>query len=435
MIPPDDVVFTIQTIQNPTFHSPLMNNWLGVEVEKIDDWTVRFRLSSTYGAFLNNLTVGLLPKHLWAEVAPAEFSLIEYNLKPIGTGPYQFDKLDRNNRGLIKTIYFKSNRNYYFGQPYIEKLSLHFYLTEDDLISAYNKGEVEGLAFISAQNKSKLRNLSRKINLHQLLLPRYFAVFFNQSKSAILADKTVRLALNYATNKEEIIKEIFQSEAESVNSPIPGGVFGSSSEIKIYDFAPEHAANILEADGWMINEETGWREKNDQVLKITLTTTTWPELQAVAKLIQKQWQAIGVQTELQFLDALTIQEDYIQPREYQAVLFGEVLSAGPDLFAFWHSGQKRDPGLNLALYDNQAVDKLLMEIRESLEPKTKLDKFKELQELIVDEAPVVFLYNPFYLYPVNKKVKGLDAKNILLPSDRFSDIANWYIKTKRIKKI
>jgi len=436
----DDVVFTIQTIQDPDHKSPVIFNWSGVEIEKIDDYTVRFKLKNAYAPFLNNTTVGMLPKHIWENISPPEFFLTETNLKPIGTGPYKFKKFEKDRKGSIKALYLQANEKYHLNGPYIKNITFRFYVNEESLIGAYNKNEIAGLGFISAQNKPLLKNYKRKLNIYPLKLPRYFAVFLNQSKSKALSDKTVRLALNYATNKQEIIDEILNSEGIAVNSPIPPGVFGHTSEVKVYDWALEHANNLLDAADWQRNEETNIREKvftNDEEptsLKISLITTEWPELQQVAGILQKQWSKIGAEIEIKILSIAEIQQEYIRPREYQALLFGEVLGSDPDPFAFWHSTQKRDPGLNLALYDNRDVDKLLEEAREAFDSEIRAKKYEEFQKLVVEDVPVIFLYNPFYLYSVSKTIKGIEIENIPIPSKRFSGIEGWYIKTKRIKK-
>ena len=436
----DDVVFTIQIIQNPDFKSPLFSIWHGIEIEKVNDYTVRFHLKEPYAPFIFNTTVGILPKHIWENINPPEFFLTDLNLKPIGTGPYKLRRIEKGKEGTIKTVQLESYENYHFGEPFIKKIVLKFYINEENLVKAYNKGEVEGLGFISAQNLSKLKNKEIALNILELNLPRYFAVFLNQSKSKILSDKTVRLALNYATDKDQIIKEILMGRGTPVYSPIPKGVFGHSENIKIYDFALEHAKNLLEAAGWKENKDTGFREKvlksgeDSSVLSFTLITTDWPELEKVANLLKEQWEKIGAKVDIKILNIAEIQQNYIRPREYEALIFGEVLGPDPDPLPFWHSSQKKDPGLNLALYQNNEADKILTEARTIFDPEKRKEKYEEFQKLVVDDAPVIFLYNPYYLYSVDKKIKGIKIKNIPLPSKRFSGIENWYIKTKRIKK-
>lgn len=432
----DDVVFTVKTIQSPEYKSPLKINWSGVEAEKVDDYTVRFTLKNIYAPFLHNMTVGILPKHLWAGISAQNFPLAEYNLKPIGSGPYKFKELKKDKSGTIQFIELEKNKNFYLKEPYISNLVFRFYQSETAAVQAFNKRQVDGLNFISAGQKSKI--VRRDINVYQIGLPRYFAVFFNQTQSKALSDKTVRLALSYATDKKEIIEKVLSGNGLAMDSPLLPGLLGYTAETKIYDFAPEHARNILEANDWKDNDNDGLREKkigSEEIkLEITLITTDWSELKEAANLLKEQWEKVGAKINLETVGPGMIRGDYIRPRNYQALLFGEVLGADPDPFAFWHSSQKRDPGLNLSLYDNKKVDKLLEEARQILEPENRIGKYKEFQELLIDEAPAIFLYSPAYLYPVDTKIKGISFKNLSLPSQRFSQIENWYIKTDRVWK-
>ena len=432
----DDIVFTINTIQNPEYKSPLRINWNGVKVEKIDDYAVRFKLNNIYAPFLHNMTVGILPKHLWAGISAQNFHLAQYNHEPVGSGPYKFKELKQNKSGVIQSIELKKNKDFYLKDPYIENLIFEFFQNEETAIQALNKKQVDGLNFFSAAQQSKIQNKSA--NIYRINLPRYYAVFFNQTKTKVLSDKTARLALAYATDKKEIIEKILNNEGLIADSPLLPNSLGYTKEIKIYDFAPEHAKNILRADGWKDTDGDGILEKkiNNENLKfeITLVTADWPELIKAANLIKEQWGKIGAKINLEIAGLGAIQEDYIRPREYQAILFGEVLGSDPDPFAFWHSSQKRDPGLNLALYDNEKIDKVLEEARQNLDKKIRIEKYEEFQKLLVDDVPAVFLYSPAYLYPVNKKVKGVSLENLPLPSYRFSQIENWYIKTKRVEK-
>lgn len=429
----DDVVFTIQTIQNPEYRSPLRINWTGVEVEKIDDWTVRFKLKTPYAPFLANTTIGIIAKHIWEKVLPENFSLALENISPIGTGPYKFKKLKKDKEGFVEYIELEAFGEYDKNRPFIEKIELYFYPDEESLIRAYNKAILDNISLNSVKSKSSLR-IFRKTEIRRLNLPRYFAVFFNQSKSKALSDKTVRLALNYATNKEEIINQVLEGEGKPINSPIPAGIWGHTDETKIYDFALEHANNILEAAGWIDEDEDGIRQKKEDKLEIELVTTELKELQQVANILQEQWSKIGAKVNVKILNIGQIQQEYIRPREYQALLFGEVLGLDPDPYSFWHSSQKKDPGLNLALYDNKKVDDLLKEGRQILNKDTRLAKYKEFQQQMIEDVPVVFLYSTYHLYVINKKIKGIAAENISLPSKRFVEIDKWYIKTQRIKK-
>lgn len=430
----DDIVFTIKIIQNPDYRSPVRINWTGVDVEKIDDFTVQFKLKTPYAPFLANNTIGILAKHIWEKIPPINFALTSENLSPVGTGPYKFKKIIKDKEGFVSYIELEAFNEYKSPKkPYIDKISLYFYPDEESLIRAFNHGKFNNLSLASVKDKELLKPLPM-INTFKLILPRYFAVFFNQSKNKALADKTVRLALNYATDKNEIIDKILNNEGKAVNSPIPIGVWGHTEETKIYDFAIDHAKNILEAAGWKDENNDNIREKDGEKLQFELITTELKELQQVANLLQEQWQKIGAEVNVKILTIGEIQQQYIRPREYQALLFGEVLGLDPDPFSFWHSSQKKDPGLNLSLYDNKIVDDLLRDARQALDPATRAEKYKKFQQLVVDDAPIVFLYSSYQLYFVAKKIKGIEVESVVLPSKRFADIESWYINTKRVKK-
>ena len=437
----NDVIYTIKTVQNPEYKSPLKNNWQGVEMEKIDDFTMNFKLNNVYSPFLHNLTIGIMPKHLWAGISAQNFALAQYNVQPIGSGPYKFNKINKNDNGEIESIELILNENFYLHfegspkGPFIENIIFKFFDNQIELIDAYKRRQIDGLSFVSGINQL---NIVNDLNIYEINIPAYYAVFFNQTKSKALADKTVRLALSYATNKEEIINKILSDKGIRVDSPLLPGWFGYTQETSIYEFAIEHAQNILESEEWKDLNDDGIREKtinNEEVkLEINILTTDWPELKQTAELLKEQWEKIGTKVNLEILDAVTVQQDHIKTREYEALLFGEVLNADPDPFAFWHSSQRKDPGLNLAVYANDEIDKLLEEARQSIDQENRKEKYMEFQKLLIEDAPAVFLYSPTYIYPVNKKVKGISIEKFSQPSHRFSQIENWFIKTNRIWK-
>lgn len=438
----DDVIFTIKTIQNSEYKSPLRVNWQGVIVEKTGDFAVRFKLSNIYAPFLHNLTVAMLPKHLWSGISAQNFPLAEYNLKPIGSGPYKFKGINKDKNGEIKSIELIRNEYFYLAnnaygeiQPFIKKIKLKFYNNQADLIKACQKRQIDGLSFLPAENQN---NIEARCNIHQISLPLYYAVFFNQTKNKPLADKTVRLALSHSINKEEIIADVLKGKGIAVDSPLLPGWMGYSPETKIYDFSPEHSKNILKDGGWIDTDEDNIREKEINGkkvnLEVNLLTADRPELKQTALLIKEYWEKIGVRTTLKIVGATAIQQDYIRPREYDALLFGEALSADPDPFAFWHSSQKKDPGLNLSLYQNKDADKLLEEARQTMSQEDRIQKYIKFQQLLTDDIPAIFLHSSTYLYPVSKKIKGISLKRLTTYSQRFSQIENWYIKTDRVWK-
>lgn len=427
----DDVIFTIQTAQNSDYGSPQRVNWSGVQIEKVNDFAVMFKLQAKYAQFLNNLTVKILPKHIWQDIKPINFALSELNLKPIGSGPYKFDRLKKDKDGRVLSYQLSANKEFYGGQPFIDEIVMKFYFSEDEMIDAYNRNEIESLSFISP-DKLKQVKFKQRLNLRELLLPRYFAVFFNQNKSAVLSDKNVRLALSHATNKDALLESVLEGKGIAVHSPMIGGVLDIPDNVKKYEYDPELAKTILKTAGWT-PDENGILSKGGQKLTLKITTSTWPELIKVVNIIKEQWEAVGAKIDIEVLPKAELQQA-IKDRNYEALLFGAVLNTDPDPFSLWHSTQKREPGLNLALYDNKAADTILEEARHTLNPLERTNKYDDFQKLVIEDIPAVFLYNPLYIYGQTKKIINSNGKIISLPSDRFIDIDKWYIKTKRVWK-
>lgn len=428
----DDILFTVQTIQDPAYKSPLRQNWQGVGVEVDGDDKVKFLLQSPYAFFLNNLTFGILPKHVWESVPPGNFPLAETNLRPVGTGPYVFMDFEKDSEGNILSYILAANENFYGQKPFIANVTFAFYFDEDSLLEAYNNKQVFGMNYISP---SKLENIKGKKSngVHSINIPRYFAVFFNQQKSKVIANREVRKALSLATDRKAIISEILGGEGKETFSPIPPGTNGASDDVKKFEFDLEKANKTLDDDGWKRGDD-GIRKKDNQVLEFDLVTTDWPDLVLTAELLKRQWEEIGAKVNFDSLPVADIQQNYIRPREYDALLFGQVLGIDPDPYAFWHSSQTRDPGLNLSIYSNQDVDKALEKIRQETDENDRNEQFKKFQQAVTEDIPALFLYSPNYIYVVNNKVRGIKINAMATPDRRFANISEWYVKTKRVKK-
>ncbi len=520
----DDVIFTIKTIQNADYKSPLRANWLGVEVEKINESGIRLKLKSPYASFLENCTVKILPKHIWQDIPPENFALTVYNLQPIGTGPFKFKNFKQDKLGYIKSFTLSPNLRYYKEGPYISEITFQYFKDEKEALNSLKNGGVDGLSYLPAKDLNQIKG--KALNVHRLSLPRYFSVFLNTQKATIFQDKNIRQALDLGTNKEDLIKKVLLGEGEIVLSPILPEIFGFEKPNKISEFNPEKAKEILEKAGFQDVNGDGFREKiikkqvfqfksdlrtgsqgnevtelqkclaqdseiypdgkitgtfgentkiavikfqekykkeilepaglqegtgevgkatrqklNElcaqspeelQPFELSIITINQPELMEVANFLKNNWQEIlGLKLEIQLYDNPELENEIIKPRNYQALLFGEVLNLTPDPFPFWHSSQKKDPGLNLAIFENKQTDKLLEDARQNLNAQERKQKYEEFQDILIEEVPVIFLYSPNYIYPISKEIKGVDVKIIVDPSKRFSNIEDWYIATER----
>ncbi len=428
----DDVLFTINLLSDPSFKSPLRSNWQGIQTSPLDDHTIQFKIDKPYIGFLSNLTFGILPKHLWNSIAANNFSLNPMNLHAIGTGPYKYDSLQKDSKGNIVSYKLINNQSYFLGRPYISKMTFNFYTTEDSAISALNRKEIMGIGGLSSEKLADIK-VQKSIATYKLGLPRYFAVFFNQTKSIPVASDEVRQALSLATNRQEIIDKVLNGFGQSAYSPFLPNMIGYSPELATAEFNVDKANQLLDEKGWKMGEG-GVRAKDGNALEINLTTTDWGELTATAEILKEQWSKIGVQININPLSISDVQENYIRPREYEALLFGQVVGADPDPYSFWNSTEKKDPGLNLALFGDSTSDNLIDDARMQFDETKRAQDYIDFQKILATEIPAIFLYSPDYIYPLSRKIQGTDLKTLISPSSRFNDASRWYIKTKRVNK-
>lgn len=522
----DDVSFTIKAIQNSDYKSPLRANWLGVDIEEVSPQLIKLKIKTPYTSFLENCAVKIMPKHVWEKMPAENFPLAIYNLQPIGTGPYKFKSLEKDKMGNITSFVLSANARYFNGKPYISEIIFEYFNDETAALNSLKSGKIDGLSFFVAKGLDKIKK--KPLNVYDIAMPRYFAIFLNGTKNKIFQDKNIRDAINYGIDKQELISKILLGHGTAVQSPIMPSIFGFAEPEKTYGFDIQTASKLLDKTGYIDANNDGLREKvikkassfsfrsdlqlnskgsevtelqkclaiqvpdvfsadratgtfgketetavnafqmkyasdiltpagfkegtgmvgkstrtklnevcpkpQDEVatLEFSLTTINQPEMVDVANFIKDSLaKNLGIKVNIQLYDKPEIEKDVIKPRNYEALLFGEVLNLTPDLYSFWHSSQKKDPGLNLALYENKNADKLLEEIRQTTDQTAAAQKYVDLQKIITNDDPAIFLYAPDFLYPVSKDVKGINIKTIIDPSKRFSNINNWYMETKR----
>lgn len=409
----DDVLFTFNLIKDQEYRSPLRISFTGVTIEKVDDQTIKFILSEPYAPFLELLTFGILPKSIWENINPAFFSLSDLNLKPIGSGPYKFKSFTKNKDGDLKEYHLVVNENYYGQIPYINDVDFKFFIDYPEAIRALNNNQINGLSYLPLEERKELL-AQNSLWFHELVRPQIVAIFFNQEKNKTLADKNIRIALATAINRDQLIQELFFGAYQKIDGPILENSFAYNPNIQKYDYASQEAANVF----------------SSKPLTLTLTVIDSGANVAVAEKIKNYWEQVGVQVELNVINGEQALE-IIKARNFEALLYGESIGGDPDVYAFWHSSQISSKGLNLASYNNKEVDKLLAEARVTTDLNERVAKYQKFQEIISADLPAIFLYSPTYTYVQSKKNKGFSGTMIIEPADRFSGIADWYIKTKK----
>jgi peptide/nickel transport system substrate-binding protein len=329
-------------------------------------------------------------------------------------------------------ISLSSWSKYTFGGPKIKSIVFKFFQNESALLGAYENRTVDSAAGLSQASAERL--ILNKNVVDETSLPRVFGVFFNQNIAPIFLNKEVREALETAAPKKRIVDEVLLGFGEILNGPTPANV-ETDDQKAVGD--PEAAKALLLKAGWKENKD-GILEKKTKTgtttLAFSISTSDAPELKKTAEILQEAWQKIGASVSIKVFEAGDLSQNIIKSRKYDALLFGEVVGIDSDLYPFWHSSERNDPGLNISLYANITVDKALENIqKETDEQKGASEKqivFAEIQK----DTPAIFLFSPDFLYAPAPQVKNISLKNVSSQNERFLSINKWFIETDKIWK-
>ena len=437
----DDVIFTISKVKDSILKSPYKVNWDGVNVEKVDEKNIRFTLKQPYASFLENTTLGIMPAHLW-NASPIELN--NTNTNPIGSGPYMVKSVNKQASGIIDHYELESFKDFALNKPYIKNIDLHFYSNEEDLVGALENGTVEQISSITPENAEILKGKNYEIS--SSVLPRIFGLFFNQNTNRIFTDKAIIKAVDQTVDKDRIVREVLGGYGVAIDDPIPPNMIAYQKLNSAKNISREETlqkvVKDLEKAGWKIGA-SGFREKTTTekkkkvvtVLEFSISTGNAPELAKTAELIKQDLAAIGMKVDIKTFDVGNLNQGVIRPRKYDALLFGQIINHESDLFAFWHSSQRKDPGLNVAMYTNAKVDKILEDAFITIDEQSRIKKYVQFEDEIKKDMPAVFLYSPNFIYVVSKDLKGLSMDHIISPKDRFGDVYTWYTQIENVWKI
>lgn len=422
----DDVLFTVQAAKNPDIKSPRRANWEGVEVVAVDPKTVIFSLRAPYALFIENTTLGILPKHLWGTIASDSFAFSDLNTTPVGSGMYEITNIKKNASG-IPSEYTLSASPVSPVKPYIKTLLFSFYSNQTSLREAFERGDIDGAYSVIPPSNTAV--------LEEAIFSRIFGVFFNQNQKELFASEAVRRALNQAIDKQKIIDTVVSGYGSPLSGPLPPEqVVRKESETEDHERVAS-AERILESDGWVRGED-GFYSKTEKKettrLAFALATANVPELKAAAEVVVATWRELGADVSLQLFEQNDLNLDVLRPRKYDALLFGLVVGRELDLFAFWHSSQRNDPGLNIALYANIDTDTYLEAARNELDHTKRRVLAEQAAQEIAKETAAVFLYAPHFTYAHTPVLQGITLRSVSTPSDRFAGIEEWYVKTERV---
>ena len=431
----DDVIFTIEMIKSAgsLYPQDIKDLWEKIEVTRLDEKNFKLTLPEPYVPFIDYLTFGVLPKHLLEEVRPSEMADAEFNINPVGSGPYKFDHLIVES-GEIRGVVLTLSSNYYGMSPFIEQVVFRYYPTSAAAFDAYQQGDVLSVSQITPEMLSAALE-EPNLSVYTSRLPQISFVLFNLNKPevAFLQDPKVRRALMLGLNRPYIINTFLQGQAVITDGPILPGSWAYHDGIEHFEYNPDEAINVLKSEGYVIPAEGGdVRAKEGNPLVFTMLHPDDELHTQIAQTIRDEWAAIGIRVDLQAVPYDQLAADFLASHDFQAALVDLNLSRtpDPDPYPFWHQAEATG-GQNYSQWDNRPASEYLEQARVTADYTLRTRLYRNFQVVFAKELPALPLFAPVYSYGVDSQVEGVQIPSLYDPSDRLATFANWYLLTRR----
>lgn len=436
----NDVIYTFSKLQDEGYPGPaeLHSMWQEINIIRLDDRSFQFQLPEPFAPFLDYLTIGLLPDHLLRGVSVVDMIDHPFNLHPIGTGPFQFDHFIIDDDEIVG-VYLTAFTDHYNGAPYLERVEFRYYPDADSALEAYQSGEVLGISAITSSIFPQVLQDS-DLNIHSARMPRMGIVFLNiqNPEKEFFADRRVRQALLLSINRQWLIDEALNGQGVTAQGPIMPNTWAFAEDLIPSPFDAVLAAERLTSAGWelpvgaTVGSPDYVRVLDEQTLSFELAYPNEPKFAAIAQILQTSWANVGVAVDLVPVEHSILLEDYLNAREFEAVLTELDLtqSPDPDPYPFWHDTQV-DTGQNYSGFADRNVSIWLERARTIPDVGHRADSYRHFQHRFQDQVPALLLYYPIYNYAIDSQVLGVSMPPMYDISDRFANISSWYMLARR----
>lgn len=427
----DDVIFTIDLMRKGSDIIPvdLQEFWKEVEVVRLDDRVLQFRLPEPFAPFPDYLTFSVLPKHLLDGKTLDMMIDDPFNFRPVGTGPFVFKQIVSQD-GQARQVILDASPNYYGQKPFIDQIVFRLYPDAASALQAYQNGEVQGIGHVS------LEILPQALAEPDLAVftsrkPELSMVMFNLKNQEVpfFQDSKIRRALLLGINRQGIVDRELQGQAVVADGPILPDTWAYYNNLKRVEYDPAAARALLKEAGYILPSDTEViRKKEDVALRFSLLYPDDEEHQAVAEAIQANWTVLGAEVTLEPVPYETLLNDRLDKRDYQAALVDLNLSRSPDPdpYPFWDQAQATG-GQNYTQWDNQVASEYLESARVSVDMLERAKYYRNFQIIFSQELPALPLYYPVYTYGVDRVIQGIRVGPLFDTSDRFANITEWYL--------
>jgi peptide/nickel transport system substrate-binding protein len=418
----DDVYFTFDTaIKLSTEHGydSIASGFTGVEIEIVDEDTIKFTLPEINAIFTELVSVYIVPEHVLSDVSLAEMPFDRFARNPVGSGPYRVSRSEPNIVHLTASSYFNP-------QPKISNIIVRIYSDVEALESAFRNGLLDAV-LLQHNDSANFVDEYASYNLHVLDLPyRQRILFFNLRKEKF-QDENLRKGINYLIDKEKLLEQSGIS-AQIIKGPIYEESWAYSSDIDYPTYSPKNAIEVLEDTGYTRNETNGYFETDEgKLLTFTVSYLDNDVNNRLSNTLASLLKDEGVIMNLEPLTYSQLTQEIVATRNFELLMYEIEVTVDPDQYNLWHSIQKEYPNLNLSGYEFSRVDILLEEGRRKIDKKDRKEDYALFQKYLIDDMPAIFLYRPSYVYVVRDGIEGISYENLVRLEDVYRGVYGWEV--------
>ena len=390
----DDVKFTIEAIMDPENGSENAPNYEDVEeITVIDDSTVSFRLSEPNVAFLEYMTMAILPKHL---LEGENMQESDFFRAPVGTGPYKLESWDEG-----QSIVLVKNEDYYLGAPKIDKVI--FKIVPDDNAKALQlkSGEIN-LAKVTPKDAQNFTD-DDTFTVYDMKTADYRGILYNFNNEFWQRNKDAIPAISYAIDRQKMVDSVLLGEGIVAYGPLQRNKY-NNEDVEKYSYDPAKAKEVLEVAGWTLGDD-GIYERNGEKLSFTINVMEGDQVRAdLAAIACQQLKEVGV-------DAKAQVQSEIDWANQEAFLIGWGSPFDADDHTYKVFGT--DKGSNYSGYSNEQVDTYLTQARQTSDENERKEAYAKFQVALAEDPAYTFFCYCDVDYVTNKKIQGITKDTIL----------------------
>lgn len=427
----DDIVFTVKAMKDPGSGAVLGNTWREVDVSRVDKRTVEFSIPAAYAPFPHALTFPVVPEHILGDIPKSQLRESDFSTKPVTSGPFSYRETrhvsgpEGSNRVVVV---MERNDSYHRDIPMLDRFQLHSYPDSSALTNGLRTREVNAITNVSLQDLGSLKG-DQKFDTYSSKLRAGVYALFNTT-GTVFKEKEVRQALQVGTDVEEAVAAV-SSELEVLDAPyVPTKLLPASAEKPKYNVS--EAKRILDEAGWKV-QDGRVRVKDNVSLSIRVVSLKNPDYEKLVEDLSRQWTELGFRVETEVVDASdptqSMTSSVLQPRNFDVLVHELTIGADPDVYAYWHSSQATERGLNFTNYSNNNADEALVSGRTRSDINLRAVKYEAFYEQWIKDAPAIGLYQSVISYATNKSTTSFsNDMNNISQIGRFQNLHEWSVK-------